>query len=389
MLKRMTPLTLRFSLPLVASASLFAIFSFAADPTQPDTAAPPDRPGMRLVWSEEFAKDGAPDGAVWNFEKGFARNEELQWYQSQNAVCKGGLLRIEGRKERVANPNYASGSSSWKTNRQYAEYTSSSLSSSGKKQFQYGKWEVRARLDGQAGSWPAIWTLGASGEWPTNGEVDLMEFYPNSGAPALHANVAWGTATRWTAKWSSKVRSLSSFTSKDPDWLKKFHVWTMDWNADTVKLSLDGEVLNTTLTSQTINADGTNPYRDRPQYMMLNLALGSNGGDPSKGSFPMVYEVDYVRVYQKGSAGRIETSRKGVADLRVDRRGEVVHLRLPGNGRHRIRVLDLRGHVLSQADLVGGIGEEREVALGGTGGTVLLVEIAGSTGISRTTVPVH
>ncbi|QQS06546.1 MAG: glycoside hydrolase family 16 protein [Fibrobacterota bacterium] len=383
----MTHFTHRLLGSLQVTVCIGSIGAFAADPTLPDTAAPPDRPGMRLVWSEEFAKDGAPDGAVWNFEKGFARNEELQWYQSQNAVCKGGLLRIEGRKERVANPNYASGSSSWKTNRQYAEYTSSSLSSSGKKQFQYGKWEVRARLDGQAGSWPAIWTLGASGEWPTNGEVDLMEFYPNSGAPALHANVAWGTATRWSAKWSSKVRSLSSFTSKDPDWLKKFHVWTMDWNVDTVKLSLDGEVLNTTLTSQTINADGTNPYRDRPQYMMLNLALGSNGGDPSKGSFPMVYEVDYVRVYQKGTNGVLPGEPTRESGLRAERTGDALRFWLPTAGAFQARVLDLSGRTVRERKVVGSRGGEQVLGLAGSGRQILILMLGGPQGDWRTLLP--
>ena len=31
---------------------------------------------------------------------------------------------------------------------------------------------------------------------------------------------------------------------------------------------------------------------------LLNLALGGNGGDPSKSQSPIQYEVDYVRVYQ-------------------------------------------------------------------------------------------
>ena len=59
-----------------------------------------------LVWSDEFDKDGMPDTAVWNFERGFVRNEEDQWYQSDNAYVKDGMLVIEGRKERVKNPRY-------------------------------------------------------------------------------------------------------------------------------------------------------------------------------------------------------------------------------------------------------------------------------------------
>jgi hypothetical protein len=47
----------------------------------------------------------------------------------------------------------------------------------------------------------------------------------------------------------------------------------------------------------TVNPDGFNPFL-QPHYILLNLALGANGGDPAKTRFPMKYEVDYVRVYQ-------------------------------------------------------------------------------------------
>jgi len=40
-----------------------------------------------------------------------------------------------------------------------------------------------------------------------------------------------------------------------------------------------------------------------PDDMLLNLAIGGmNGGDPSGTEFPARFEVDYVRVYQKGNS---------------------------------------------------------------------------------------
>src|SRR5688500_1257504 len=61
--------------------------------------------GYKLVWSDEFNKDG-PDTANWRYENGFVRNQEYQWYQTENAFCHKGLLVIEGRKERKLNPTY-------------------------------------------------------------------------------------------------------------------------------------------------------------------------------------------------------------------------------------------------------------------------------------------
>jgi len=247
--------------------------------------------GYKLVWHDEFDVDGAPDPAVYGFEKGFVRNEEAQWYQSGNATVQGGLLVIEARKETVQNPNY-SGSGDWKTTRKTAEYTSSSLSTSGHQSFQYGHFEMRARIPTDAGMWPAWWTLGASGEWPSNGEIDIMEFYQSK----LLANVACGTSTRWQAKWDSTTKSLSSLGA---NWTSQFHVWTMDWDDQNIVLSVDGTQLNTSALSSMLNSDGKSPFKQKA-YMIVNLAIGGqNGGDPSKTSFPKRYEIDYLRVFQK------------------------------------------------------------------------------------------
>jgi len=262
---------------------------------------------MTLVWSDEFNEDGKPDAAHWRYETGFVRNQELQWYQTDNASVKNGLLVIEGRKQQVLNPNYVSGSTEWKKNRLYSQYTSSSINSSGLKTWKFGRFEIRARINTQKGSWPAIWTLGVNGEWPSNGEIDIMEFYQIGGVPSILANFAWGTTTRWEAKWDGANKPLSYFMNKDARWADKFHVWTMDWGKDTIRLLLDGELMNETLVKNSVNPDGSNPFLQN-HYILLNLALGANGGDPSTSTFPILYEVDYVRVYQKATSALVNAA---------------------------------------------------------------------------------
>ena len=274
-------------------------------PTPGDTpvtdAGPPPNPGdgginvpdgYKLVWSDEFNSDGTPDPKNWNYEKGFVRNNELQWYQANNASVKGGLLTIEGRKEQVTNPNYSASGSDWKTTRQYAQYTSTSMTTSGLQSWQYGRLEMRARIPTSAGMWPAWWTLGVSGEWPSNGEIDIMEFYKGN----VLANVACGTATRWTAKWDSSTKAISSLGA---NWSSSFHIWRMDWDDQNINLYLDDTLLNGVALSNMLNSDGTSPFKQKV-YMILNLAIGGdNGGDPSGTTFPVQYQVDYVRVFQK------------------------------------------------------------------------------------------
>jgi beta-glucanase (GH16 family) len=256
----------------------------------------------QLVWSEEFNADGKVDTALWRYEHGFVRNNEAQWYQEDNAFCRDGILIIEGRHEQVANPRYEAGSRDWRRNRKTAEYTSASINTRSKKEFLYGRFEVRARIPTGGGSWPAIWTLGTKYPWPSNGEIDIMEYYRVKGVPHILANVAWGTDIPYNAKWDTGLIPFTHFTDKDPLWASKFHVWRMDWTPEAIRLYLDDELLNETLLSETINGsigEYTNPFQ-QTHYILLNLAIGgNNGGTPDNTAFPMRYEIDYVRVYQK------------------------------------------------------------------------------------------
>jgi beta-glucanase (GH16 family) len=279
-----------------------------------------------LVWSDEFNEDGKPNSEYWSFEKGFVRNNELQWYQEDNAYCKDGKLIIEGRREKRPNPLYEKGSTDWRKSRPFIKYTSSSLKTAGKKEFLYGRFEIRARIPLESGSWPAIWTLGTTMEWPSCGEIDIMEYYRINNDPHLLANVAWGTDKRYKAEWRTQAVPFRYFLEKNSNWGKEFHVWRMDWDENSIKLYLDDELLNEVSLNETVNGawgNYTHPFK-QPHYLLLNLALGANGGEPDVLAFPMKYEIDYVRVYQK----KEQVVRPG--RLWLDDRGE--HINAHGGG---------------------------------------------------------
>jgi beta-glucanase (GH16 family) len=250
--------------------------------------------GYQLVWSDEFGKDGPPDTANWRFEKGFVRNEEFQWYQEENAWCKKGMLIIEGRREVKLNPDYQQGSNNWRKSREKIEFTSSSIHTSSKHSWKYGRFIMRGRIDISAGLWPAWWTLGVDGRWPANGEIDIMEYYKEK----LLANIACIGSDR-KAEWYSKTVPIDSLGGKE--WAKKFHIWRMDWDEQSIALYVDDQLLNKVELNKLVNKDGSNinPFH-QSYYMLLNLAIGGmNGGDPGNTKFPNRFEVDYVRVYQK------------------------------------------------------------------------------------------
>ncbi len=258
-------------------------------------AAEPDLPprdgSWRLVWSDEFEADGKPDPAVWEYETGFTRNRELQWYQPENVTCRNGLLVFEARREKVANPHFEQGARSWRRSRKFAHYTSASLITRPEHAWAFGRWEIRARFPAVDGLWPAIWATG-HGRWPRAGEIDIMEYYRGMIlANTVHAGPSGEEV------WNSSRTPIKAF---DPaTWAERFHEWVMLWDENRIAFYLDGRLLNEVdlTTIPKTGPDGTHPFRE-PHRLRLNLAIGSNGGNPSETSFPRHYEIDYVRIYQ-------------------------------------------------------------------------------------------
>jgi beta-glucanase (GH16 family) len=265
---------------LTIAAALVA--AHAAPPTRevlPDSQAPP--PGRQLVWSDEFDRDGLPDQARWNYDVGGHGwgNNELQFYtrgRPENARVEGGRLIIEARRE------------PWEGK----EYTSARLVTKGKGDWTYGRIEVRAKLPGGRGSWPAIWTLGSTTPltWPDDGEIDIMEhvgFDPG----VVHASVH-------TKAYNHVQGTQRTAKRQVPDAMQAFHVYATEWTADRIRTSIDGEVY-----FEFAREAGGKPVWpfDAPQYLLLNVAVGGNWGgqkgvDPS--SLPYRFEIDYVRVYR-------------------------------------------------------------------------------------------
>lgn len=248
----------------------------------------------RLVWADEFDKNGRPNPANWTYEHGHVRNYEAQWYQPENAWCSNGLLIIEGRREKVPNTNHVPGSKDWKRKWDHTNYTSACLITKGLHSWKYGRFEMRAKIDVRAGLWPAFWTLGIEGKWPSNGEIDIMEYYQEK----LLANVIWGPVPYTSPRQKSVKLPL---TDLDDDWADDFHIWRMDWDKEFIRIYVDDRLLNEIRTDKPENPNGEIRYPFRqPHYILLNLAIGGKaGGDPSETEFPARFEVDYVRIYQK------------------------------------------------------------------------------------------
>lgn len=235
-----------------------------------------------LVWSDEFNYTGVPDTTKWSYDTGGHGwgNNELQYYtarRTENARVENGVLTIEARKE------------AW----QGRNYTSARLVTKGKGDWLYGRIEVRARLPKGRGTWPAIWMLASTNplQWPDDGEIDIMEHVGwNPGF--IHGSVH-------TKKYNHVAGTQKTDTMVVADYAEKFHVYALDWTADSIKVSVDDSTYFT-FANERSGKDAW-PF-DRPFHLLLNVAVGGNWGG-AKGIddsiWPQKMEVDYVRVYRK------------------------------------------------------------------------------------------
>jgi len=254
-------------------------------PTPTPTPAPPPTPHTWVLdWQDEFdnCPGGLPDPNVWDYELRYVRNNEYQWYTDKNAACENGNLVITAKREHAPDAP------------EKFQYTSSSITTKKSKSWIYGKFEIRAKIPIEKGSWPAWWFLGTpeTGEWPYNGEIDVMEYYAdkNTGTPEIRANFIC-CSTNWE-DWNSNQDPV------DSAWASSWHTYVMERDPNEIRIYRDGN--QEPVARQKVDADS--PWRN-PMYMIINLAIGGqNGGDPSGTDFPLKLEVDYVKVYKDASS---------------------------------------------------------------------------------------
>ena len=236
---------------------------------------------MTLVWSDEF--DGSSVNTdYWTFETGAGGwgNNELQEYTNgDNAEVANGKLIITARK---VNDDKVAGS-----------YTSTRIISKEKKEFTYGRMEIRAKLPSGTGIWPAIWMLGSNintAEWPACGEIDIME-YVGYQPDVVHATIH-------TTAGSGSNGDGSSVTLTTAE--EEFHIYGLLWDETEMVFYIDTPE-NVTHTYAPLTKTAANWPFDHPQFFILNVAVGGDWGGAQgieNSIFPQSMEVDYVRVYQ-------------------------------------------------------------------------------------------
>jgi len=238
--------------------------------------------GYSLVWGDEF--DGSTlDESNWTFEigdgcdKGLCGwgNNELQIYSSnsENIKLENGSLVITALED--------------------APYSSSRIITQDKREFKFGRIDIRAKLPKGQGIWPAIWMLGANIDevsWPACGEIDIMEMVGHE-AKVSHSTVHWGRAGE-----GSQFKGNSFFLKED--FAERFHVFTLLWKNNSLQFYVDETFFYEITPSDTQGF--LYPFNEE-FFFIMNVAVGGNwpGSPDETTEFPQSMEVDYLRVFQE------------------------------------------------------------------------------------------
>lgn len=244
-------------------------------------------PGYHLVWSDEFNTDGAPDTAKWSYDTDRNKdgwwNDEAEYYAAnrpENARIEGGNLVIEARKEDLSQMNDWGGQ----------HYSSARLVTSGKAEWIYGFFDIRAKLPCGVGQWPAIWLVG-KGDWPNTGEIDIME------EVGFEPTTIYGTLHSVTTE-TDHVHQGGQ--TPVPDLCTAFHNYQADWTESGITFLVDGKPYYHL--DKPANATQAQYPFTSPEYLLLNVAIGGGWGGQhgiDDNALPAQMQVDYVRVYQK------------------------------------------------------------------------------------------
>jgi beta-glucanase (GH16 family) len=242
------------------------------------------------LWSQEFndpagvtantsdfdltSPYGAGDGSGIN-NPGWGNNER-EWYIPSSAKTDGQGNLVLAATKTVAGDHLQCyyGTCTWK---------SAKLITLGKIGFKYGRLEIRAKLSGGQGEWPAIWLLGAnqpSVGWPQCGEVDIAEW--KGDIPGM----LWGTLHGPGYLNQGNTTTINGgFTG--------YHTYRIDWVPNQITWYLDGVQYHQMRAS---DIGGNTWVFNTEQYLLLNVAMGGNfvGNQIGSGVTQTSMSVDWI-----------------------------------------------------------------------------------------------
>lgn len=240
-----------------------------------------------------------PDPNVWRAQVGPVPNELQQYTAAGNAWVDGdGHLVLEARRGLDG------------------VYTSARLDTKGRLRIEPGtRVEVEALLPHAPGCFPALWFVGsnqATVGYVQAGELDMVEVAGGwrPGTALLNAHAGYYDArlaqladAKGSTLEQAKARQEHYQTGWQPStWhdldLDEWHTYAVDFDGNGVRWWIDNQVVLTRTKAQFDVAGVQWPF-NKPMDLIVNLAVGSAGGQPvpaDDGSWSATMQVGTIRI---------------------------------------------------------------------------------------------
>lgn len=241
-------------------------------------ACTPAKQEWKLVWEENFDQTDSFDDSVWSkIPRGTADwNNYMSDFDSCYAMRDGNLV-LRG----LANFSLPNDT---------APYITGGVYSKGKKSFMRGRIEIRAKLNGATGAWPAFWLLPENAPWPMGGEIDIMERLNND-------TIAYQTVhSHYT--YDLGFENEPPHGSTGPIDRDGYNVYAVELYPDSLSFFINDYHTFTYPKIETTE-EGQFPF-DQPFYLLLDMQLGGSWvGVVDPDDVPVEMLIDWVRFYQK------------------------------------------------------------------------------------------
>ena len=230
-----------------------------------------------LEWEENFNQQQHFDETRWS--KISRGTSDWDKYMSDFDSCyamRNGKLVLRGVKN-ISQHNDT------------APYLTGGVYTKGKASFGLGRIEVRAKLNGAKGAWPAFWMLAENEKWPDGGEIDIMErlSFDTFAYQTVHSH--------YTYRLKIKEPKQSGTGKIDPS---GFNTYAVEKYRDSLVFFINNKKTFTYPRIQTDN-EGQFPFDKHQHYLLLDMQLGGSWvGAVEPRDLPVEMEIDWVRFYR-------------------------------------------------------------------------------------------
>lgn len=244
-----------------------------ANTQQPSTATQ-----WKLTWQDEFDRDDIFATDIWSK---ISRNPNIDWRNTMSDdeslfdITDGNLI--------------LSGKMNTDLQKDSSQYITGGVYTINKKYFEPGKIEVRCKLEGTKGSWPAIWMLPKTAKWPTGGEIDILERlnYDSFVYQTVHSS--------YTQKYKNHKHSTTHAINPDD-----YNIYGVEWDDKAVKFYVNNQLTYTYERDVSKENEGQYPFTNEPYYLLIDMQLGGKWvGEVEPFDKPVKMYIDWVRYYQK------------------------------------------------------------------------------------------